>query len=54
MNLNKRRVFHGKFNNYLHVSELRCVVLEAFVNGDIADSPYMSYLNMLEDSDHRR
>nr|WP_323757046.1 ribosome small subunit-dependent GTPase A [Roseivirga sp.] len=50
------RAFLGqcKFNNCLHVNEPGCAVLEAFVNGEIADSRYMSYLSMLEDSDNRR
>lgn len=50
------RAFLGecKFNNCLHVNEPGCAVLEAFVKGDIADSRYMSYLSMLEDSDNRR
>jgi ribosome biogenesis GTPase len=43
-----------KFHNCLHVNEPNCAVLEAFVTGEIADSRYMSYISMLEDSDNRR
>lgn len=43
-----------KFHNCLHVNEPSCAVLDAFVAGEIADSRYMSYLSMLEDTDNRR
>lgn len=43
-----------KFHNCLHVNEPHCKVLEAFTEGEIADTRYLSYLSMLEDSDNRR
>lgn len=36
-----------KFNNCLHVNEPKCAVKEALENGDIAQSRYRSYLQIL-------
>ena len=38
-----------KFNNCLHVNEPNCAIKSAVENGGIADSRYLSYLQLLED-----
>ncbi len=38
-----------RFHNCVHVDEPGCAVLEAVGKGEIAESRYMSYLNMLEE-----
>ena len=38
-----------KFNNCLHVNEPNCAIKSAVQNGGIADSRYLSYLQLLED-----
>ena len=43
-----------KFNNCLHINEPRCNVIIELKNGNIAQSRYESYLNMLEDSQNYR
>ncbi|MES2795486.1 MAG: ribosome small subunit-dependent GTPase A [Bacteroidota bacterium] len=43
-----------KYHNCIHVNEPKCAVIEAVMNGDIAESRYKSYLSMLEGDDNRR
>lgn len=43
-----------KFNNCLHINEPKCRVKEALENGDIAESRFLSYMSMLENTDNRR
>lgn len=43
-----------KFHNCLHLNEPKCAVKNAVIDGEIAESRYMSYLSMLEDDDNRR
>ena len=38
-----------KFNNCLHVNEPSCAIKSAVEKGEIADSRYVSYLQLLED-----
>jgi ribosome biogenesis GTPase len=46
---------HCKYHNCLHTEEPGCAVKEAVINGDIAESRFLSYLNLLFDdqSKHR-
>ena len=44
----KSLVSDCKFNNCMHRNEPSCVVLKAVENGEIAESRYISYLNILE------
>lgn len=46
-----------KFHNCMHINEPKCAVKEAVENGEIEETRYMNYLQMLEDQDgdiHRR
>lgn len=43
-----------RFHNCTHVHEPGCAVLEGVESGEIAESRYLSYLSMLDDSDNRR
>ena len=43
-----------KYHNCIHVNEPKCAVIEAVMNGEIAESRYKSYLSMLEGDDNRR
>lgn len=43
----RREMSSCKFNNCLHVNEPGCAVLNALVQGDIAEFRYVNYLNML-------
>lgn len=43
-----------KYHNCIHLNEPQCAVIQAFVNGNIAESRYKSYLSMLEGDDNRR
>lgn len=40
---------HCKFNNCMHVNEPGCAIKKAVENNKIAESRYMSYLQLLED-----
>ena len=40
-----------KFNNCLHVNEPKCAVIDAVEKGEIAESRYYNYLQMLENED---
>jgi ribosome biogenesis GTPase len=40
---------HCKFNNCMHVNEPDCAIKQAVENNKIAESRYMSYLQLLED-----
>ena len=42
-----------KFNNCLHINEPDCAVREAVEKGEIFDSRYYSYLNLMEDDGKR-
>lgn len=42
-----------KYNNCLHLNEPECAVREAVEKGEIFDSRYYSYLNLLEDDGKR-
>lgn len=42
-----------KFNNCLHINEPDCAVREAVEKGEIFDSRYYSYLNLMEDDGSR-
>lgn len=44
----RARVNECKFNNCLHRDEPKCAVKAAFVEGEIAESRYMNYLQMLD------
>jgi len=37
-----------KYNNCLHINEPKCAVKEAIANGEIAESRYKSYLQLME------
>jgi ribosome biogenesis GTPase len=37
-----------KYNNCLHINEPKCAVKEALANGEIAESRYKSYLQLME------
>ena len=39
-----------KFHNCLHVNEPKCAVLNAIEEGEIAESRYMTYLKLMEES----
>jgi len=39
---------HCKFNNCLHVNEPHCAIKDALKKGEIAESRYISYLQLLE------
>jgi ribosome biogenesis GTPase len=46
-----------KFHNCLHINEPRCAVKEAVENGEIEETRFMNYLQMIEDQEddiHRR
>jgi ribosome biogenesis GTPase len=43
-----------KYHNCIHLNEPQCAVIQAFVDGNIAESRYKSYLSMLEGDDNRR
>jgi ribosome biogenesis GTPase / thiamine phosphate phosphatase len=43
-----------KYHNCIHVNEPKCAVIQAMVDGTIAESRYKSYLSMLEGDDNRR
>ena len=43
-----------KFNNCTHTNEPGCVVLDAFEQGEISETRYLSYLSILEDYDSHR
>ena len=43
-----------RFGNCMHLNEPGCVVREAVDRGDIAQSRYNSYLNMLDDEDEAK
>jgi ribosome biogenesis GTPase len=46
-----------KFHNCLHINEPRCAVKEAVENGEIEETRYINYLQMIEDQEddiHRR
>jgi ribosome biogenesis GTPase len=46
-----------KFHNCMHINEPKCAVKEAVENGEIEETRYMNYVQMLEDQDgdiHRR
>lgn len=43
-----------KYHNCIHLNEPQCAVIQAFVDGKIAESRYKSYLSMLEGDDNRR
>ena len=36
-----------KFNNCIHINEPNCAVIEAVVNGEIAESRYNSYVGIM-------
>ncbi|RPD99684.1 ribosome small subunit-dependent GTPase A [Aureibaculum marinum] len=39
---------HCKFNNCLHINEPNCAIKDALKNGEIAQSRYISYLQLVE------
>lgn len=43
-----------KYHNCIHVNEPKCAVIEAMIEGKIAESRYKSYLSMLDGDDNRR
>jgi ribosome biogenesis GTPase / thiamine phosphate phosphatase len=43
-----------KYHNCIHLNEPKCAVIQAFVDGEIAESRYKSYLSMLDNDDNRR
>jgi ribosome biogenesis GTPase / thiamine phosphate phosphatase len=43
-----------KYHNCIHVNEPKCAVIQAMVDGEIAESRYKSYLSMLDGDDNRR
>jgi ribosome biogenesis GTPase len=43
-----------RFNNCLHINEPHCRIKQALEEGDIAESRFLSYMSMLENSDNRR
>ncbi len=43
-----------KYHNCLHVNEPKCAIMQAMVDGEIAESRYKSYLSMLDGDDNRR
>ncbi len=43
-----------KYHNCIHENEPKCAVIEAVMNGEIAESRYKSYLSMLDGDDNRR
>jgi ribosome biogenesis GTPase / thiamine phosphate phosphatase len=43
-----------KYHNCIHLNEPKCAVIQAFVDGEIAESRYKSYLSMLDGDDNRR
>lgn len=45
----RERLPDCRFNNCLHKNEPGCAVIEAFERGEIAESRYVSYLNILHD-----
>ena len=42
-----------RYNNCLHINEPDCAVREAVEKGEIFDSRYYSYLNLMEDKGNR-
>lgn len=53
----RRLLGECKFHNCMHINEPRCAVKEAVENGEIAETRYFHYLQMLEDQEgdiHRR
>lgn len=43
-----------KFNNCIHINEPKCAIKDAVMEGQIAESRYLSYMSMLENYDNRR
>jgi ribosome biogenesis GTPase / thiamine phosphate phosphatase len=43
-----------KFNTCIHVNEPGCIIKQAVLEGNIAESRYKSYLSMLQDDDNRK
>jgi ribosome biogenesis GTPase / thiamine phosphate phosphatase len=43
-----------KYHNCMHENEPKCAVIEAVMEGKIAESRYKSYLSMLDGDDNRR
>lgn len=43
-----------RFNNCLHLDEPNCVIKEAVMEGEIAQSRYFSYLSMMDGGDNRK
>jgi ribosome biogenesis GTPase len=53
----RRLIGQCKFHNCMHINEPKCAVKEAVEDGEIAESRYINYLQMLEEHDgdiHRR
>lgn len=53
----RRLIGQCKFHNCMHINEPKCAVKEAVEEGEIAESRYINYLQMLEEHDgdiHRR
>lgn len=40
-----------KFNNCLHINEPKCAVIEAVKDGEVSESRYYNYLQMMENED---
>jgi ribosome biogenesis GTPase len=43
-----------RYHNCLHISENNCAIKNAVMDGEIAESRYLSYLSMVEGEDNRR
>jgi ribosome biogenesis GTPase / thiamine phosphate phosphatase len=43
-----------KYHNCQHINEPKCAVIEALIDGSIAESRYKSYLSMVDGGDNRR
>lgn len=43
-----------KYHNCIHINEPKCAIMQAMVDGEIAESRYKSYLSMLDGDDNRR
>ena len=50
----RERLNQCKYHNCINLNEPKCAVIQAFVDGDIAESRYKSYLSMLDGDDNRR
>ena len=46
----KKHASGCKFKDCLHIAEPKCEILKKIKNGEISESRYLSYLNMLEES----